>query len=332
MRRLLLLAGALTALASVPVEAATLKVVGFLPARSISNSMCMEPWLAAIKPELGDEVEFQTYWGGTLGRNPTKQYDLVLDGIADVAYFLPGYTPGRFPDFGVFELPYLVRSGAEAGLAQRRMFDKGHLGGLEKSHVLGFYATDPNVLNLREPISSLDDVEGRKIRTAGPVYSSFVKSLGAVPVAMPVTEMTEALQRGLVDGTVLGWSGARVFRLQSVVDFHYSAPFGVSPLAVVMNKDKWNGLSAKARAVFEKHGGDEIAKLCGGAFDDDADRSRKIMMDAGNKVYQASAEEIDKGLARTKPVHDEWIEGTENGQKKYDDLKNILADLRAGRM
>lgn len=326
-----MLLGALVALVWVPAQAATLKVVGFLPPRSISNSKCMEPWLDEMKPALAGEVDFQTFWGATLGRNPTKLYDLVIDGVGDIAYFLPGYTPGRFPDFGIFELPYLARSAAEAGYAQERMFRQGNLGGLDDVHVLGFYATDPNVLHLREPIKSLDGVKGLKIRTAGPVYSSFVKFLGGVPVAMPVTQMTESLQRGLVDGAILGWSGARVFKLEAVTSFHYGAPFGVSPIAVVMNKDKWNALPAKAKAVFDKYDGDNIAKICGEAFDGDAERGRQTMLKTGTAMY-ATDEELANGPKWAKPVHDEWIARVEDGRKKYDALTGILADLRAGKM
>jgi len=61
------------------------------------------------------------YSGGVLGRDISQQPDLVLDGKADIAFVVPGYTPARFPDNAVVELPGLFHDTREATLVYIRL-------------------------------------------------------------------------------------------------------------------------------------------------------------------------------------------------------------------
>ena len=216
--------------------AAPIKVVCFLPARSISVSKVLVPWMKTVEQEAAGEVKFEGYWGGSLGRSPKKQYDLMRGGIADIAYVVAGYTPGQFPDFGMFQLPYLIRSAEEGSVAIQRMHAKGMIRGLEEGQVIGFFSTDPNSIHTNKPFRTLADLKGLKLRTAGAVYSSTVRHFGGIPIGMPVTQMTESISRGVVDGTLLGWGGALIFRLHNVTSYHYVAALGIAPLFVSMNK------------------------------------------------------------------------------------------------
>ena len=49
-----------------------------------------------ILKDVGSEVKLQGFWGGSLGKDPFKQFELLKNGVADVAWVLPGYTPGQF--------------------------------------------------------------------------------------------------------------------------------------------------------------------------------------------------------------------------------------------
>ena len=185
----------------------TIRAATFTPERSITVRFAFKPWIAAVEKELGGDVKIQGYWGGSLGRNPRKQLDLVLDGVADVASVVPGYTPGKFPGFGIFELPYMFRSGTEASEAMWRMLQANQLKGFDKVKVVGFYATDTYGFHTKKPMKSLDDLKGMKIRIAGPVQAETAKFFGAVPIGMPITQATEALSRGVIDGGLFGYSG-----------------------------------------------------------------------------------------------------------------------------
>ena len=334
-RKTLMIVGAVMVLGPAQAMAETVKlsVACFLPARSVSVTKMFVPWIKAVEEEAAGALKLQGYWGGSLGRNPTKQYDLIRDGVADIGLVLPGYTPGKFPDFGMFELPYLIRSALESSRAATRMYDKGLLRGLDKTKVLGFFSTEPNIIHTRKPIKSLADIKGLKIRAAGPVYASTVKHLGGIPIGMPVTQVTESISRGVVDGTLLGWGGALIFRIHNVTQYHYETPLGTTPALVTMNKKKWNGLSAKAKAAITKFSGEWVAQAGGNGFDNFSKRAYGIITKkmGSRSIVKATEAEIATQLVAARPVHDQWIAKTKDGAMKYRTLVEVLRDIRAGK-
>ncbi len=331
-KKALVLVGAAIALMPMhaAAEAVLVRIAAFVPPRSVSVSKFFVPWMKSVEAEAAGTLKLQGYWGGSLGRNPRKQYDLVRDGVVDIGYVVPGYTPGQFPDFSMFELPYLIRSAVEGSVAQWRMFRKGLMRGLDEPKVIGLFSTEPNILHTRKPMKSLADLKGMKIRAAGPVYGAIAKHYGAVPIGMPVTQVTESLSRGVVDGTLLGWGGALIFRIHNVTSFHFEAPLGITPLMVAMNKKKFDSLPAKAKAALDKYGGEYVARLGGKAFDDFGVRARKIITKSKRTVNGASEAEIAVQRRAIQPVYDAWIKRTKDGELKYRTLVKILADIRAG--
>ena len=111
-----LLAATAVLFASLPVFAQDLVKIGtFVPEKSVGVSRVIKPWMEAVNSQT-DSVKMQGFWGGTLGKSPFKQFELVQNGVMDVSWVLPGYTAGQFPEMGVFELPFLFRTAEEASV------------------------------------------------------------------------------------------------------------------------------------------------------------------------------------------------------------------------
>ncbi len=75
----------------------TLKLHHFLPAQATVPSKFLTPWAEKIEKESGGRIKFEHYPAMQLGGKPGELADQVIDGVADVVWTLPGYTPGRFP-------------------------------------------------------------------------------------------------------------------------------------------------------------------------------------------------------------------------------------------
>jgi TRAP-type C4-dicarboxylate transport system substrate-binding protein len=331
MRKLLILAIAAASLGAVEAHAQQILRIGsFLPARSSTIKYGLLPFMERFNKAVGDEVKVQGYWGGSLGRNPRKQGDLVKDGVADMAQLVPGYTPGQFPGFSVMELPFLIRSALEGSVTEWRLFKTGLLGGWDVFKVVGLFSTEPNHFHTKRAMKSITDLGGMKIRIAGPVYGATVKHYGGIPVGMPVTQATEALSRGVVDGVMLGWGGGGVFRIYSIAKFTYAAPLGISPLAIVMNKQKFNSLSRRVQKALDENSGEAMARDGGSGFDKNRDKFRKIAQKGGHTTIEVSEADIKKGYEYAQPLHRAWIKKNANGQKIYDAYLKIIADYRAG--
>lgn len=328
--RTTLAALALAALA-LPASAQEIVKVGtFVPEKSTGVSKVIKPWMEAVAGETSD-VKLMPFWGGTLGKNPFKQFELVRNGVADVTWVLPGYTAGQFPEMGVFELPFLFRTAEEASVVGWKMHEMGLLTGFDGVHVVGFFAAEPNALFMKKKISNLEDITNMKVRSVGGIHASWLESLGAAPQTLSSAEMNEGLNRGTVDGAIQGWTGMRTFKSLPLVDQAYVVPAGAIPFLLLMNEGKWNSLSDAAKASIMKHGGMEMAKMGGGAYTDVGAKIRSDVEAEGRiEIITPDEATLAKYAAAAQPVHDAWIAATPNGQAVYDAAVKLLADMRAG--
>jgi len=324
-----ILTGALLVL---PVAAQEVVKVGtFVPAQSTGVALVIKPWLEAVAAET-DDVIMQPFWGGTLGKNPFKQFELVQNGVADVTWVLPGYTAGQFPELGVFELPFLFRSGEEASIVAWKMHEMGMISGLDGVHVVGMFAAEPNSLFMKAKIANLGDLANKKIRSSGGIHASWMESLGAAPQTLSSAELNEGLNRGTVDGAIQGWTGMKTFKSLELVDQAYDIPAGAIPFLLLMNENKWNALSDEAKAAVMKHGGLKMAEEGGAAYTRAGNDIRDEVRAEG-RIEIVTPEEslIEEYAEAAKPVHDEWIAATPNGQAVYDTAVKLLAEMRDGK-
>ncbi len=97
------------ALAGTAQAQVTLKLADFAGANDSTYSDVIKPWFEDVNKALAGKVHIDGFPGGALGRNPAVQVKLVQDGVADMAFIVPSYTPGRFPDNEVMELPGIIR-------------------------------------------------------------------------------------------------------------------------------------------------------------------------------------------------------------------------------
>lgn len=324
-----LFAAATLAAAALPASAQTVKVATFVPEQSVGVSRVIKPWMEAVEADLPGGVTMRGFWGGTLGKDPFKQFELVRNGVADVTWVLPGYTAGQFPEMSVFELPFLFRDAEEASLVGWRLHERGLLSGLEDVHLVGFFATEPNAVFMTEPIGSLDALEGKKMRSVGEVHAEWLDEMGAAPQTLSSTEMNEALVRGAVDGVVQGWTGMRTFKTLPLVAQAHKTPIGVIPFLLVMNKSAWEGLPEAARDAVMTHGGEAIARAGGEAYEEiGAEIREEIAAEGRIEVVEPDAAALERYRAEAQPVYDWWIETTPNGRAVWDAVQEELAAVR----
>lgn len=309
----------------------TIRVASFTPEGAVGVRFVMKPWMEAVQAELGDQVDMQAFWGGSLGPNPFDQFDLVRDGVVDVAWVLPGYTPGQFPQMSVTELPFTVESGEEGSVVAWRLHEAGLIDGLDDVHVITAWTPDITNVFLNEPVESLEDLAGMSLRTAGSTQAMFVEAIGGAPQTLGSVEANEGMQRGTIDGQLQGWTGMNTFGGFAVAKAAYRVPLGASPFLLLMNKDLWDSLSPEVQAVMTKHGGEALAAAGGRAYDE---LTREIMAkqkEAGLTVMEASGEDVARYSEQHAGIADSWAEATPNGRETLDAYKRLIEEHRAAR-
>lgn len=146
---------------------------------------------------------------------------------------------------------------------------------------------------------------------------------------MASTKMNEALNRGVIDGVIQGWTGMQTFKSMSLVSHAYEVPVGTIPFILLMNKKTWGKLSSKAKAAFSRHGGLKMARMGGGAYDGVTAKIRQGQIAKGRiKFVEADAALMKRYERDSAAVHKWWIDKTRNGQKVFDAYKKVLAELR----
>jgi len=310
-------------------ETINVKIGTFVPAKSVGVSRVIKPWMAAVEKEVGDTVKLHGYWGGSLGRSPFKQYELVKNGVADITWVLPGYTPGQFPELQVFELPFMARTAVESSVAAWRLVESGLVRGFQDTHPIGVWTSAPSNLFTRTPIKSLYDLANRKVRSVGSIHARWLENFGASAQTMSSTKVNEALNRGVIDGLIQGWTGMRTFKTMSLVSYVHEVPVGTIPFILLMNKKTWNRLPAKAKAAFSRHGGIEMARTGGAAYDAATAKIRKQQLAKGKITFvPADAALMARYRKDAARIHQWWINKTPNGAKVFEVYKKALAEVR----
>lgn len=325
----LLTALALTAPAN--ADKATLKVAAFTPPFSLAVTKVIQPWIKAVQADAGDDLEIKTFWGGALGRSPTKQLKLMLDGVADVVLFSTDYTRGRFPEATIFGLPYLVSGGEESSVVMWRMYDRKQLSGFEGIHPIALYGTGLVNFHARGKVTSLADLKGKKIRAAGPGMVNVVKLLGGAPVFMPSPKLAEGLSRGNIDVAMITLGGYTTFRLAKVTTHHLRANLGVTPLGIIMSQKAYNKLSPKLRKIVDRHGGEGLSREAGiemGRWDATA---KTDILKAGHTLIEPSPAQAKAWAKKFQPLHTKWKSTTKNGDQIYANVQKLIAEFRAGK-
>ena len=253
-------------------------------------------WSEGLERDSGGRITVKRFPNAQMGPTP-QHYDFARTGQADVAWFLHGGTPGRFPLTEIVNLPFMVGS-AEIGTKvlndselRSRYLDAEHRG-IKVLMLLTHQPGGPHTT--KKPIRTLEDFKGLRLRFASPTIRDLVQALGATPVGVPPTEIAEQLQKGTIDGTFIDYGGAGIaFRLGGIVKHSTELYAYVTSFGVGMNEDFWNKLPPDLKTlVTNSVTGKE--KEVGEAWDALDVPGKKALMDGGGEAIKLTAAENEK--------------------------------------
>ncbi|WP_369856901.1 TRAP transporter substrate-binding protein [Candidatus Thalassolituus haligoni] len=324
-----MLSAALCVLANTQASAETIMHVGsWLPPTHPQNAIVLPTWAKWIEEATQGEVKLQVSYN--LG-HPKDLFSLVEDGVVDAAWSSTGYVPGRFELTQVVELPLLGTNAEAASVAYWRIHEKylkkaNEFSGLE---VVGLFTHAPGQIHTLEPISSLSDLKGRKIRLGGGVMNELAEKMGAVGVSAPAGKVYEMMQQGVIDGTFLPVCEQRTLRLNEIARNLTLLPGGMyqTSFAVFINPDFLGSLSEEIRTAILNVSGEKLSRLAGQAWEQCGDEALQESIDKGVSVKMvkvgepmaAEFQEIATG------IDDEWLTRVAS---KGVDASAALAELR----
>jgi len=265
-----------------------------------------EAWAREIEKRTNGQVKINVLAGGAL--TPADQcFDGALKGISDIGMSCFAYTRGRFPLMEVLDLPMGYPNGRVATRVANEFFRKFMPKELAEVKLLYIHAHGPGLLHTKQPVTTLEQLKGMKIRSTG-LSAKVTEALGAVPVAMPQGQTYESLQKGVVEGTfapietLKGWKQGEVIKSTTdCSDIGYT-----TAMFVVMNLKKWNSLPADVRKVMEEVSAQWI-DLHGKVWDQIDQEGREYTLSLGNKIVSLSTEENNRWKKAVRPIIDDYV-------------------------
>lgn len=293
-----------------------LKVHHQLPPSSGTHKNFIEPWCAKIKAESAGRIECQIYPAMTLGGTPAQLYDQVRDGVADVVWTIPSYQANRFPLTEVFDLPFITVDGERSSRVAWDVLTRRARDEYKQVHPLAFHVHDGAQLHTNgRQVRTLADLKGMKIRTPTRLGTRLLSALGAVPIGMPVPQVTEALSRGVVDGALLPWEVMPSLKLHEVVKYHTETAAPTPMLTnmvfvLAMNRRRYDGLPPELKQVIDANSGAETSAWGGRILDEGRDAARKLARERGNTIEALPADEAERWQQASAKIVGEWVKET----------------------
>lgn len=260
-------------------------------------------------------LDIKYYPVGTLVGG-AELYDGVVKGIAESGCTSFGYTPGRFPVTLTMNQPGIAppRDADAAAAAMWEFYSKYKPKELDDVKILYIFATGPGYMHSKKPIRSVAEMKGLKIRVTGAGIEG-VKAVEGEPIAMPMGEVYEAAQKGLIDANVgppeilEGWKQAEIFDYSTSVPYFYSEFFPVA-----MNLTKWNALPKDLQSAFDAVAKDAVKE--GGQIWQYQQKRGFDFAKAkpkGHEIITLSDAEAAKMLSMLKVVREKYV-ATLNGK------------------
>lgn len=311
-------------------ESITLRVHTFNSPNALSVRAFLVPWAKELEERSAGRVQVQVFPAMQLGGRLSDLYGQARDGVVDIVWTSPGYSPGRFPLTEVFELPF-VCSGAEAtSQAMMEFYRKWMQDEYADTVPLVFHAAAPAHIHTTDrPVRRLEDLAGLKIRVPSPASAATIEALGGVPVGIPVSDVYEALARGVVGGVWVAWSIMQPFRLHEVTRNHTEASLACVLFVMTMNKARYGSLPEDIRRAIDESTGMALAKRLGRLWQDDEAPGRNLAVQRGNALLPLSESERERWRSATRAVIEAWLDRVDamghDGDAMLADARRLVA-------
>jgi len=313
-------AALLTLLPAAPAIAQEAMKMNISVAQNSHYGVAIDTFAREVEKRTNGRYKVQNFYAGALGAE-RESIEGVQLGTLDLTMTSTGPVPNFVPEVAILDIPFLFRDYAHA----RAVLD-GPIGQdmLQKFPAKGMVALAwgengfRHMTNNKHPVNAPDDLKGLKMRTMeNPIHIQAYKQFGILPTPMAFTEVFTALQQGTVDGQENPLSVISAAKFEQVQKYMTLTGHVYSPALILMNKAKWDKLSAADKQAFAE-AAKEAVKANRARIDEDERRAVGDLRSKGMLVV----DNVDKSKfqAALAPVYVDF--GKRFGQDNIDKIKN----------
>ncbi|MFZ1445184.1 MAG: TRAP transporter substrate-binding protein [Candidatus Dechloromonas phosphoritropha] len=251
-----LLFGLMTCVLSASVLAAEPIVIKFshVVAQETPKGMAANYFAKKVDELTKGKVKVEVYANSTLYKDKEEMEALQLGAVQMLAPSLAKFGPLGVKEFEVFDLPYIFNGYTELHKVTQGPVGQQLLAKLEPKGIRGLAYWDNGFksFSLNSPIKLPADLKGKKMRIqSSKVLEAQMRALGSLPQVMAFSEVYQALQTGVVDGTENPISNLYTQKMFEVQKHLSLTDHGYLGYAVIVNKKFWDGLPADVRGQLE---------------------------------------------------------------------------------
>jgi TRAP-type C4-dicarboxylate transport system substrate-binding protein len=316
-----------------PVQAQEfrLKLHHFLSPLSHGHAEMLVPWAKTIETQSKGLIKIDIFPSMQLGGRPPQLIDQARDGVVDIVWTLPGYTPGRFTLTEVFELPFMHSSTVATNRALNEYVAR-HGEEFADYKIIVMHVHAGQLFHSNDPIETVGDLKDLKIRTPTRTGGWLIEAMGAVPIGAPVPQIPEMLSRKIVDAVMIPYEVTLPLKVDELVDYHTELDDPVYPrintstFVIAMNKATYAKLPPDLQKIIDDNSGQAIAGWIAEGWDAAEIPGRENAAKSGETV-SLPPEEVAKLRAMVEqPVIDRWV--AQMDAKGYDG-NALVAEARA---
>ena len=317
MRPVLYVLGALLVLAAgTPARAQTELKLGHVGEPGSLIGAAADEFARRANARLGGKFKVVTYGSSQLGGDKEMMQKMKL-GTLDMVE--PSTIMSSEADiFGVFEMPYLVKSREHMKKIERELFWSKIEPDAEKKGVKVLAVWENgfrHITNNKHPINTPADLKGIKLRVPeGKWRVKMFQAYGANPSPMKFSEVFTALQTGVMDGQENPFSQIASAKFYEVQKYLSLTGHVYTPSYLVVSTRKWSTWPADVRKILEDTAKDTQAWIYEKAAKDD-ESLLAMMKKAGIQVNNANK---DAFIAASKPVYDEFAKEVPGAKQVID--------------
>ena len=214
-----------------------------------------ERFKALAEKATAGRVKVEVYPNSQLYKDKEELEALQLGAVQMLAPSLAKFGPLGVKEFEVFDLPYLFPNKEALYRVTEGPVGKSLFAKLDTKGIVGLAYWDNGfkVMSANKPLKMPADFKGLKMRIqASKVLDAQMRALGANPQVLAFSEVYQALQTGVVDGTENPPSNMYTQKMHEVQKHVTVSNHGYLGYAVIVNKKFWDGLPADIRASLTK--------------------------------------------------------------------------------
>ncbi|WP_110684897.1 TRAP transporter substrate-binding protein [Salinicola aestuarinus] len=309
-----------------------------LSAHAATQLMIVTPWpdgnfqaetlktfSSAVEEATDGEVILDVHAGGELGLKGPELLSAVRDGIVQGADMLLTQQVGEAPLLGIESVPYLTRDEEDAVLLRDTAWP--YYEDVAARFNQKFLYTVPwpgQGVFTQQPIQTVEDLAGVKLRTVDKNGTEFFDALGASPVQMPWGEVVPALASGAIDGVTTSTPSGVDGNFWEFTDYFNKLDWQLAPDVVSINLDAWNSLTDEQQQIIETLAREMEPQFQQVSKDEDA-RNAQVLAEHG---MQMSSPDAAMSRQLTEAAQPQWQQFREAAGTEADALMTRYLEAR----